>query len=465
MPTGTGAEMVWTTHRAAVLGLAALLLLAGCASGGGPHPALAVDGADELADLPVHLRVTGLPPGGRVTLTADAADYRGLGWQSAATFRADGRGTVDVDRAAPESGGSYPQADGMGLFWSMLPTNSSGATFYSPPRPVSATGWNGGSGSGPGAGGRAGSVGSAGPGAPGGSAGPAGSVGPDGFPVRITATVDGRIVGERTVTRRWTVDGVTATRLTPATDRLVGTLYLPPAGTPARRPVLLFGGSEGGDDPATAAVLASHGHPALCLAYFGLPGLPATLRDIPVEYAADAARLLAARTGSGGTGSGGPGAGGIDVIGYSRGSELALLLAEQQPDLVRRVVVYSPSDQVNGGLPDGVAWTEHGTPVPAGPIALDRIPAAVLAVAGEADALWPSPAWARRIGEPAASGAQRQALLYPGAGHGVGILPYLPAGAADPRPGGEVLHLGGMPAGNEAARLDGWPKVLAFLDA
>ncbi|MFJ1757934.1 acyl-CoA thioesterase/bile acid-CoA:amino acid N-acyltransferase family protein [Kitasatospora sp. NPDC088134] len=439
--------MVWTTRRSTVLlGLAALLLT-GCTSGGGPHPALAVDGADELADRPVHLRVTGLPSGGRVTLTADAADLRGRGWQSTATFRADGHGTVDVDRTAPESGGSYPQADGMGLFWSMLPTNSGGATLYVPPRPASAASWNG----------TVGPADAAGSASPAGSTGAAGTAGPDGFPVRITATVDGRIVAERTVTRRWTADGVTATRLTPGADRLAGTLYLPSAGTPAGRPVLLVGGSEGGDNPTTAAVLASHGHPALSLGYFGLPGLPATLRDIPVEYAADAARLLAARTGTTATG--------IDVIGYSRGSELALLLAEQQPDLVRRVVVYSPSDRVNGGLPDGAAWTEHGAPVPAGPIALDRIPAAVLAVAGEADTLWPSPAWARRIGEPVANGAQRQALLYPGAGHAVGILPYLPAGATDPHPGGEVLHLGGMPAGNEAARLDGWPKVLAFLDA
>jgi hypothetical protein len=32
-----------------------------------------------------------------------------------------------------------------------------------------------------------------------------------------------------------------------------------------------------------AALLASHGYPALTLGHFAAPGLPATLRDIPLE--------------------------------------------------------------------------------------------------------------------------------------------------------------------------------------
>jgi hypothetical protein len=64
-----------------------------------------------------------------------------------------------------------------------------------------------------------------------------------------------------------------------------------PASAPARRPALLiFGGSEGGlSGTLIAALLAAHGYPALALAYFNAPGLPATLSDIPLEQAYPAA--------------------------------------------------------------------------------------------------------------------------------------------------------------------------------
>jgi dienelactone hydrolase len=61
--------------------------------------------------------------------------------------------------------------------------------------------------------------------------------------------------------------------------------------------------------------------------------------------------------------------------------------------------------------------------------------------------------------------AAHHALVYQGSGHGVGTFPYLPTGVAlvDPVTG-KYLVLGGTRAADEAARADGWPKVLAFLD-
>ncbi|MFJ8441798.1 acyl-CoA thioesterase/bile acid-CoA:amino acid N-acyltransferase family protein [Kitasatospora griseola] len=412
--------MVWTTRRAlGSAALAALLLTgsAGCTSGSGRHHlVITADEKDTLVDQPVHLVLTGLRQGQEVTVTAEAEDFVGVGWKSTAVYRADRNGTVGLDRDAPISG-SYHQADGMGLFWSMLPTGGGANTVFSPPSPV---------------------------------------VAPD-FPVRITATADGLATAEHTVTRRWTVDGVTRTELNLDTDHVRGTFFLPPAGTPAKTPVLLLGGSEGGNSGiGAAALLASHGHPALSIAYFGQYGLPPTLQNVPVEYAVGAARLLAERTGA---------TGGIAVEGVSRGSELALLVAAQLPDLVRRAAVFAPSAEVNGGLPNGVAWTENGAPVPTGPIALDRIPASILAVAGENDRLWPAPRWARQIGTPTAAAPNRQALLCPGAGHAVSGPPYLPTGStATPIPGAP-LELGGDAAANQAAHLDAWPKFLSFLDS
>ncbi len=70
----------------------------------------------------------------------------------------------------------------------------------------------------------------------------------------------------------------------PATTGVFANLYLPPAPDTARdAAVLVLGGSEGGFQlpNITARDLAAHGHPAMALAYFGSPGLPTALRDIP----------------------------------------------------------------------------------------------------------------------------------------------------------------------------------------
>ncbi|MFF0298251.1 acyl-CoA thioesterase/bile acid-CoA:amino acid N-acyltransferase family protein [Kitasatospora sp. NPDC004614] len=413
--------MVRTTRRSLGIALAALLLTGstGCTpKWTGTHRlTILFDDRRALADRPVQLVVAGLSSGQAVTVTAEAEDQAGIGWRSTAVYLADGRGEVHLEGDAPIRG-SYHHADGMGLFWSMLPTNGSANTVFSPPPPAADDA--------------------------------------AALPVRITAVADDGVTGEFTVLRRWTADGVTRTELNPATDHVAGTLYLPPAGTPAKSPVLLLGGSEGGNSGvAAAALLASHGHPALAVAYFGLPGLPDTLQNIPVEYAVGAARLLAERTGSRD----------ITVEGNSRGSELALLVAGQLPDLVRRVMVYAPSAEVNAGLPDGAAWTLNGAPVPVGPIALDRTPASILAVAGERDRLWPSPRWALQLGTPTAAAPNRQAVLHAGAGHAVAGIPYLPTGSTVAPVVGSPIDLGGDAAANQAAHMQAWSNFLAFLDS
>ncbi|MEV4560255.1 acyl-CoA thioesterase/bile acid-CoA:amino acid N-acyltransferase family protein [Kitasatospora sp. NPDC049285] len=415
--------MIGTIRRAAGAGLAALLLAASaaCTSDGTAHQVvLTVDNATAdnttaLADQRVHLRVTGLKADQPVTLTAEADDYGGNRWRSTADFRADGAGDVDLDRAVP-TGGTYHQADGMGLFWSMKVDGAAG--LFQP-----------------------GHVGST-----------------DTSRIRITVRVADRAVADRTVIRSWVGDGVTVRQLTMAADKMIGRLYLPPAGSAPKAPVLLLGGSEGGIGLGpTAELLAAHGHPALALAYFGLSGLPPTLQDVPVEYAAAAAGLLAALPGTDPSK--------LAVIGYSRGSELALLTAQNRPDLVHRVVVYAPSAQVNPGLGGGVAWTLGGAPVPAGPIPTDRIGGPLLALAGADDQLWPSERWARQLGAPSPAAPLRQVVVYPAAGHSVGTYPYLPSPTTVTTIQRQVLALGGTDAGNEAAQVDGWAKVLALLDS
>ncbi|MER8185249.1 acyl-CoA thioesterase/bile acid-CoA:amino acid N-acyltransferase family protein [Kitasatospora sp. NPDC094015] len=383
-----------------------------------------VDAASTLADQPVRLRITGLAPGEEVTVAATAADYRSVSWQSRAVFRADAHGVVAPDTTAPLSG-TYQGVDGAGLLWSMNPPSGDPEqASFAPSLP---------------------------------QAKPS-------FQVRIEVSAHGKQLAARDVTRRLQADGVSYRELTTAADRVAGALFLPPPGTARHPAVLLFGGSEGDigvDQVYAAALLASRGYPALALGYFHHAGLPDTLHDIPLEYFATAAGLLAAQ----------PGADPAQLVavGYSRGSEAALLLGQDRPDLVHGVIVYAPSAEVTPGMfpTGGDAWTLGGRPVPQGPVPLDRIGGPVLALAGAEDALWPSADSARRIGQAldaAHDSHPHQEIVYPAAGHGVGIVPYLAAGTRPFLPAADAhLQLGGTRAGNAAARVAGWQQVLDLL--
>jgi pimeloyl-ACP methyl ester carboxylesterase len=243
--------------------------------------------------------------------------------------------------------------------------------------------------------------------------------------------------------------------LTRAADGVRGLLVLPPPDVPRRRGVLWFGGSEGGVGGLyDAPLLASRGHPVLCLGYFGAPELPDGLHNIPLEYFVAAAELLAPHSD-----------GEVAVLSYSRGTEAALLLAQQRPDLVRAVVAYAPNSRVYPGYPDSgaPAWTYRGRPVPTGRIPVDRIDGPVLAIAGEDDLLWHAPTFAAEL-VLALGGPPHRVLLYPDAGHGVGTFPYLPSKTVHRGRTGVHDH-GGSRAGDAAARRDGWSEVLAFLAA
>jgi dienelactone hydrolase len=418
----TGDEMRLRTRALGTLVVAVGCVVAGCGPRHSVHAVIGVDAPVALADRPVHLTVSGLVPDDTVEVSAAARDGLGTQWRSRAVFRADGRGTVDLDQARPRSG-TYTGVDGMGLFWSMVPpTGDPDATSFRPSLPRRQPSYG----------------------------------------VQIIVTAHGRRLAARTLNRAWLASGVTDRTLTPAADKVDGELFLPPPGHGRHAAVLLFGGSEGGNSGVyEAALLASHGFPALSLAYFGEPGLPATLRNIPLSYFARAARLLA----------GEPGADPAHLVvqGYSRGSEAALLLGQYDPGLIHGVIVYSPSSMANAGLPGGVAWTMGGRPVQEGTIPLDHVDGPVLAIAGQQDVLWASAPSARQIMTELDLDHDRfphQALTFPEAGHGVGTFPYVPAGVRATNPViGQVLQLGGTRAGNAAAKAQGWPKTLAFLTA
>jgi dienelactone hydrolase len=277
-----------------------------------------------------------------------------------------------------------------------------------------------------------------------------------GYPVTLTVTSSsGARLASRTVTREWMAKGETAQMLTLAKDKVAGELFLPPPGTPRHAGVLVFGGAEGGMSQVYgAALLAAHGYPALTVAYFDWPGLPPALDGIPLEYFETAGKILASQPQ-------------VDpahvlVMGYSRGSEAALLLADDFPTLFHGAVVYSPSSEVNAAGDDGSrdAWSLGPRGIDPGPIDVSHISGPVLAFAGDMDMLWGSASSASAIIQQltvAHSPYQHQAFIYQDAGHGEGMQPYQPAGDAT------IANLGGTRAGDVAAQRDGWPKMLAML--
>jgi dienelactone hydrolase len=401
------------------IAIAAALVAALTACTGDPEPkegVLEVTPDSSLLDEPVRIRVTGLSPGQRVELTASMTGPDGQRWSSEATFVADRDGVVDLDRDAPESG-DYTGVDGMGLIAAMTPEATPSPSAEASADPSSQ--------------------------AP--AELPQYAQMPTDFPITVTASSG----PEATIRRVAVAPGVTVQDLTVAANGVAGVLATP--SEPAGPGVLLIGGSDGGLNPgyvAMALMLAAHGYPALAVAYFNAPGLPNALRDIPIEYFARAAALL-------------PGP--VRVVGVSRGSEAALLLAARYPHLVSGTVLAAPADGINLGFPDGgYAWIFGN--VPQLDIPYTAITGPVLAIAGTGDRVWRSENNAAALKEQL--GDRLETLVIQGAGHDVLGVPYLSANPAAVHPvTGEPFHMGGTRQANEQARRESWSALLSFLAA
>lgn len=272
-------------------------------------------------------------------------------------------------------------------------------------------------------------------------------------------------------------------------DELVADLFLP-AGEGPHRATLVLAGSGGGFgwSSQVAALLASRGRAALALAYFDWQGehdLPTSISEIPVEQSQRALERLAeepALTTDD-----------LAVVGYSKGSELALLLAAEE-ELVRRVVAVAPSAYVwedarmDPNAPRRSSWSRGGEPLAFLALDLDaefyetfdksrlrpfhdraladeealgraRLPVEnicgpILLLAGSEDGVWPSCAMAETIVqsmERAGKGDLVERRCYQGAGHFLNP-PGLPV-----TPDGDV-------AATARASEQAWQAMLRHLD-
>ena len=388
---------------------------------------------DVLVDESIPVVVSGLKPKSVVTLHARGGANDNP-WTSSAAFTADAAGRVDLARMAPDAG-RYKEVDPMGLFWSASRVSADEAGLSDDGRTaVTAESWT------------------------------------------LTAEIGGAVVATATIRRRGVAPGV---RVTPVRDNgLVGSFYEP--ARPGRHPAfLVLGGSGGGVPPplGPAGGLASHGYAVLALAYFGAPGLPRTLSNIPLEYFATALQWMSAQP------SVDPSH--VGVLGLSRGAELALLLGTIHPDF-HAVVAYMPSNVIVRGCCDAgtpVAWTLGGRAIAPAPfvpmrrsmtmdrpeIPVERIHGAVMLISGRDDEVWPSTEMADDI--MARLRQHRFAhpfmhLAYDHAGHGIG-RPFTSTMELNSRRHpltGRIVRMGGTPSGTARARADSWRRMLAFVD-
>ena len=415
---------------------------------------------DALLDAPFALRIEGLEPGAPIRLCVRAETLKA---RASAEFIADGAGTVDVAAHAPHAG-DYEGVDAAGLLWSARLDD--GADLISMLAALTA-----------------------------------------GAPLTYSVAMEsaGTEISRTVFTRRLVAADVQRTEV--HDGRVRGTLFVP-KGARAAPPVIVLGGSDGGNNfTFVAALLAAHGFAALSLAYFAYEDLPTDLVELPLEYFADAIAWLRGRPEVAGAR--------VGVLGMSRGGELALLLGATYPE-VAAVAALVPSGVSLGGLGKDpammsrAAWTYAGEALPFLPPPMDaeamqavqrafreRVPyagtpgferllarapelveraaipvertrGAILLVSAQDDQIWPSTALAE-----VAMQRLRQArfvypfehLSYPGAGHWGCLPPNLPTTRnwslhpLVPLP----LAYGGNARDTATAAAAGWLRVVDFL--
>jgi BAAT / Acyl-CoA thioester hydrolase C terminal/Acyl-CoA thioester hydrolase/BAAT N-terminal region len=431
-----------------VVGVACCVLVAvGLGACGGDarlRTVLRVNPRVGLADAQRSIVVSGLRPGAVVRISATTSWADGV-WQAQASYRATADGVVDLSEVAPRSG-SYHGVSTMGLFWSEHYMR-------------------------------------------------AGLTPADAATTALTVSDSGRRLASASVVGLLSGRGVTEHTQTLARSGFVGR-YFTPSGTGRHPAVVLWGGSEGGFGVTEqwAALLASHGIPALALAYFDEPGLPCSLSNIPLEYFAKAVRWLAAQPQVRSSR--------VWVLSGSRGSEAELLVADHWPHLVHGLVAEAPSSTVYGPFPGqcappktSSAWTWHRHPIAydqplSGAITYNRdgstshvtaytdalgLPAAtaaripvraihgpVMLISGSDDQLWPSRTFSDQIMAELPPGAGHVHLNYPAAGHIVFGIPYRPTLIEERAPRG-VSNLGGSLEANNAAHEQDWPAAIKFI--
>ncbi|MBV9085337.1 MAG: acyl-CoA thioesterase/BAAT N-terminal domain-containing protein [Acidobacteriaceae bacterium] len=414
-------------HRASRCRVAGLVFATAAAVAVGHSQTLQITPSRVLIDQTVRICATGLQPNEHIVMEARLRDGRDATWQSQAEFVADAQGTVDLSTQAPKQG-TYKEVSGMGLIWSMMPTEKGVGAYRPPPRFGTQQ-------------------------------------------IQLELLRDGKGIANAELQQDSIAEGVKQIKVT---GNLHGTLFVPADSAP-HPGVLVVGGSEGGLPAFRAAWLASHGYAAFALAYFRYEGLPQRLEAIPLEYFGQALGWMMTRPEISRDK--------IAVMGASRGGELALQLASMYPR-IKAAVAYVPANvryrACCGENGVAYAWTWKGLPLPFArgnergrdafdaAIKVENTQGPILMIGGKDDHVWDSAAMvaaaASRL-KQAHFAYEVETLIYPHAGHIAGRPEIVPEWSEKVRHpvSGRMIDFGGTPAGNAQSSIDAIPKVLDFL--
>jgi len=281
---------------------------------------------------------------------------------------------------------------------------------------------------------------------------------------------------------------------------IIAKLYIPELDVP-RPTVVVLGGSDGGFFEPVAQSFAQEGYIALALAYFNAPGLPKNHEETPLEYFSNAIRWLKTQSQVKSDQ--------IHLYGFSKGGELAILLASVFPDIATSVVAIVPSCATYGGFPNiqKSGWTLNNQPFPIAPepeekdeleqlethgsvtlaeifleqlqthkkefsaaiIKVENIQCSLLLISGKDDKMWPSPFYCdiimKRLDEHN-SPIFRKHLSYENVGHmispaqapiRIGAQQLTATGAI-----GRYYEIGGQPDAQAEANKNSWQQIIDF---
>ena len=376
-------------------------------------PVISIQPSEVFIDEPVSIRLSGFEPNQEVTIRAttvgiafpDLTDT-GIVRESQATFQADANGAVNLEKQAPLSG-SYTDADGMGLFWSMTENPAKARPASSDPAPTLLNAVQ--------------------------------------YHYKITAEVNGEVVAEATVIQNMGSASVAATDI--AENGVLGQFYRP-AGAGPFPAVIALVGSQGGLLHQSPKVLAAHGYAVLSLAYFNYTSpvdntsLPDSPYMIPVEYFGKAIEWLQSQPGVDPKR--------IGLIGFSLGGTVALQVGTVYPE-VKTVIVFGSSTVIGRQL------SYKGQALPRD-IPIEKINGSILLISGDKDSQVDSVKSGElavgRLKENNFSFPYRH-MINPGAGHLISF-PYAQRAI-------EIEQGGGSPQANAQAAAVIWPVVLEYL--
>ncbi|WP_257039931.1 acyl-CoA thioester hydrolase/BAAT C-terminal domain-containing protein [Streptomyces sp. TLI_55] len=273
------------------------------------------------------------------------------------------------------------------------------------------------------------------------------------------------------------------------TDPWEGVLVAPACGSDIG--VVVLAGSSGRVERERARILAEQGMTAMAIRWFGGPGQPPGICEIPLEIFTTAVDFLQAN-----------GAERVGILGISKGAEAALLTAVHDPR-VDVVIALSPTFHVwcnVGPGRDGAqhpyrsswTWREQALPfvpmddswtpaepdsgpvairgwyersarafahlLPAAEIPVDKARADLLLVAGGDDAMWPSLPFAEQLARRRRSAGATVRLI---ARHDAGHRPRLPGESR--APASPQFLYGGTAEADALLGAAAWPQILNML--